>query len=48
MRNGNGHDLKTAVLYARVSTDRAGRALSGLGWTESETWLLPAMSQWCG
>ncbi len=27
MRNGNGHDLKTAVLYARVSTD--GQARSG-------------------
>jgi hypothetical protein len=26
MRNGNGHDLKTAVLYSRVSTDEQTRS----------------------
>ena len=26
MRNGNGHDLKTAVLYARVSTDEQAKS----------------------
>ena len=26
MRNGNGHDLKTAVLYARVSTEEQARS----------------------